>query len=372
MTFTFVYKTNDISAIKEYGTLGYKLNNYAQLFYMPDGSNSVRLSYDDATVTIPNLFEKQLTNDFNGYTAHYKITVNEAMAVLTDGTPLTIHDVMTDTLAYISGSLVITAKNANGNITKLRQGVDYMVAYDGTGNETDSSGKKVHVLDIEILYPQPVMYILDYDATLIMPEHITGGVKYSNSATITLWGEKIEDYADEKVYADINIAAKSYAVELFKTCALTNKPLSGATFGLYNAQGGLIATGITDTEGKLKFKTDITNGIILQEHLLYYLQEINPPLSYQLDETKHWFCFCDSKSDSCEECKKILLDIDAIRIPLEQVGVVDVVNYPTNVELPATGGIGTPIYILCGLILVSGPFVYGFSLRRRYGRRSKK
>jgi LPXTG-motif cell wall-anchored protein len=50
---------------------------------------------------------------------------------------------------------------------------------------------------------------------------------------------------------------------------------------------------------------------------------------------------------------------------------VDIVNYPTNVELPGTGGIGTPIYMLCGLILVLGPLVYGFSLRRRYGRRSK-
>jgi uncharacterized surface anchored protein len=278
---------------------------------------------------------------------------------------------MTDTLAYISGSLVITAKNANGNITKLRQGIDYTVTYDGTGNQTDESGKKVHVLDIVILYPQPVMYILDYDTTLIMPEHIAGGVKYSNAATITLWGDKITNNADEKVYADINIAAKSYAVEIGKTCALTNKPLSGATFGLYNAKGGLIASGITNAEGKVRFQTDIAKGIVLQEHVPYYLQEIQPPLAYQLDETKYWFCFCNSTRDSCEECNNILLETDGIRIPFEQVGVVDIVNYPTNVELPGTGGIGTPIYMLCGLILVLGPLVYGFSLRRRYGRRSK-
>ena len=41
-------------------------------------------------------------------------------------------------------------------------------------------------------------------------------------------------------------------------------------------------------------------------------------------------------------------------------------------ELPSTGGTGTLLYILCGLILVIGPFVYGFSLRRRYERRSKQ
>ena len=303
--------------------------------------------------------------------ARYKITVNEAKAVLTNGTPLMIHDVMTDTLAYISGSLVITAENANGNITTLRQDTDYTVTYDGTGDQTDGSGKKVHVLDIVILRPQPVTYILDYDTTLILPEQLTGAVKYSNSATITLWGEDITDAGEEKVYADINIAAKSYALELFKTCALTNRPLSGATFGLYNAQGGLVDTGVTNADGKLFFQTNVAKGIILQEHVAYYLQELHPPPAYRLDETKYWFCFCDGTNDVCEECDEIASEVDAIRIPFEQVGIVEIVNDPTGLELPATGGIGTPIYILCGLVLVLGPLVYGSSLRRRYERRSR-
>ena len=372
MTFTFVYKTEDMSLVEGYGSFGYQLNNLAQLYYMTDGSTSIQVDYDDATITIPNLFEKQLTHDFNGYTAHYKITVNEAKLVLTNGSPLTIHDVMTDTLAYISGSLVITTENANGHTSVLHQGVDFTVTYDGSGNQTDSAGKKIHVLDIVILKPQPVMYILDYDTTLIMPEHVSGAIKYSNSANITLWGEKVTDNAVEKVYADINIAAKSYTVDMFKTCALTGEPLPGATFGLYNAQGGLITTGITDANGKLTFQTDIIQGIILREHELYYLQEIQPPIAYQLDDTKHWFCFCNDTGDACIECNKLLIDQEAIRIPFEEIGRFDIVNYPANVELPSTGGIGTPIYILCGLSLVIGPLVYGFCLRRRYGRRFGK
>ena len=372
MTFTFVYKTEDMSLVEGYGSFGYQLNNLAQLYYMTDGSTSIQVDYDDATITIPNLFEKQLTHDFNGYTAHYKITVNEAKLVLTNGSPLTIHDVMTDTLAYISGSLVITTENANGHRSVLQQGTDFTVTYDGTGQQTDSAGTKTHVLDIVILNPQPVMYILDYDTTLIMPEQVSGAIKYSNSANITLWGEKVTDNAVEKVYADINIAAKSYTVDMFKTCALTGEPLPGATFGLYNAQGGLITTGITDANGKLTFQTDIIQGIILREHELYYLQEIQPPIAYQLDDTKHWFCFCNDTGDACIECNKLLIDEEAIRIPFEEIGLIDIVNYPANVELPSTGGIGTPIYILCGLTLVIGPLVYGFSLRRRYGRRFRK
>ena len=372
MTFTFVYRTEDLSMVTDYGALGYQVNNLAQLYYMPDSDTSVRVSYDDAKVTIPNLFEKQLTQDFNGYTAHYRVTVNEAKLVLTNGSPLYIHDVMTDTLAYISGSLVITTENANGHTSVLQQGVDYTVTYDGTGNQTDSAGKKVHVLDIEILNPQPVMYILDYDTTLIMPEQITGGVKYSNSANITLWGEKVTDDAVEKVHADINIAAKSYMLEMFKTCALTGKALPGATFGLYNAQGGLITSGVTDANGKLVFQTNIIEGIILREHELYYLKEIYPPLTYRLDETQYWLCFCNHSGDTCIECNKLLVDKEAVRIPFEKIGLIDIVNYPANVELPATGGIGTPIYILCGLTLTVAPLVYGFSLRRKHGRRSRQ
>ena len=368
MTFTFVYRTEDKSLLENYGSLHYQLNNLAQLYYMIDGDTSAQVDYDDATVGIPNLFEKQLTQDFNGYTAHYKITVNEAKQVLTDGSPLYIHDAMTDTLAYISGSLVITTENANGHKSVLQQGTDFTVTYDGTGQQI-SEGKRVHVLDIVILNPQPVMYILDYDTTLILPEHVSGAIKYSNSASITLWGESISDDAAEKFHADINIAAKSYTMEMFKTCAVTGKPLPGATFGLYNAQGGLIASGVTDGSGKLEFQTNIVAGIILQEHERYYLQEIQPPRAYRLDDTRHWFCFCNTTADTCEKCNVLLADVSGFRIPFEEIGVVDIINYPSTVVLPATGGIGTPVYILCGLALMLGPLVYGFSLRRRYGRR---
>jgi hypothetical protein len=216
------------------------------------------------------------------------------------------------------------------------------------------------------------MYILDYDATLIMPEQITGGVKYSNSANITLWGKNITDDAVEKVYADINIAARSYSVEMFKTCALTKKPLPGATFGLYNAQGGLITAGVTDANGKLTFQTNIIEGVVLREHVLYYLQEIQPPTAYQLDDTKYWFCFCSDSTDRCIKCDNLLTDANTVRIPFGQSGLIEITNHPADVVLPATGSTGKPIYILCGLILVFGPFVYGFSLRRRYGRRYKR
>ena len=59
-------------------------------------------------------------------------------------------------------------------------------------------------------------------------------------------------------------------------------------------------------------------------------------------------------------------------VPTYETVVTNTYRWTGSYELPSTGGIGTIIYILCGLMLVFGPFVYGFSLRRRYGRRSKQ
>ena len=369
MIFTLVYKTTDMAMVEAYGALGYQVNNQAQLYYIGDNNATVQVDYDDASVDIPNLFSKTLTHDFNGYTAGYKITVNEAKLVLTDGSPLHIRDAMSDTLAYISGSLLITTEDANGRKAILDQGIDYTVAYDGTGNQKDANGNKVHVLDIEILHPQPVMYTLEYDTTLIFPEHVTGAIKYSNSAEVTLWGESVEDKATEKVYADINIAAKSYKVKIFKTSALTGEPLGGAVFGLYNEQGGLITTEETNTNGELHFQSSVVEGIILRDHILYYMQELRAPPGYQVDKTKHWFCFCDETGDSCETCDAVLAGLDAVRIPFEQSGKISITNQLMDYNLPATGGPGIYPLILVSVIFIVTPLVYGFIRRRKQERR---
>ena len=371
VTFTFIYTTEDMSTIESFGGMDYKVQNIVELYYKPDRTDAggALVSSSDAIVPIPGVFKKELTHDFDGYTAHYKVSINESKLVLTNGAPLNIHDEMTKTLAYISGSLIITSEDANGNTATLQQGVDYTVTYDGTGNHTDENGNEVHVLDIVILHPQPVMYVLDYDATLIMPEVITGGVKYTNSANITLWGTSIGDSTSEKVYADINIAAKDYKVKMFKTCAETNKPLAGATFGLYNDHGGLITTEVTDSNGELLFHTNLTEGVVLREHLLYYIQELQAPPGYQLDDTKYWICFCGDETEHCDECAQILATTDAARIPFEEVGKVHITNNILNYDLPATGGFGTYPLILVSVILVVTPLVYGNIQRRKRERR---
>ena len=370
-TFTFTYKTKGVDAIESFGGLGYRLRNEAILYNRPNGTTEgVVISNAQDLVKIPGIFKKDLTHDFDGYTANYKITVNEGKLVLTDGSPLTIHDVMSETLVYISGSLIITAEDANGIVTTLKQGTDYTVTYDGTGSKTDIHGRPVHVLDIVILHPQPVMYTLDYDTTLTIPTGITEAVKYSNSASVSIWGDKITDPGVEKVYANINIAAKHYRLEVYKTSSLTGEPLSGAVFGMFNEQGGLITSAETPDTGQIVFKSSIIEGIILRDHTLYYLQELKAPPGYQLDDTKLWFCFCNNDEDACLKCSEILAGKNGRRILLDQTGDFRISNDLLEYDLPATGGAGISPLMLVSVAFIAAPLIYISIQRRKRGRRS--
>ena len=373
-TFTLNYQTDDLSIIEEYGGLGNQLRNYAELFYIANGNEQIPLSVDDslANVTIPGLFKKKLTQEYDGYTAHYSITVNESKLSLTNGSALHIHDEMTDTLAFISGSLVMTAEDANQEITTLHQGTDFTVTYDGTGNKTDKNGNKVHILDITILHPQPVKYIIDYDATLIIPEQTQDGVKYSNSASITLWGKTIKEDTPEIPITEFGISGESYAVKVNKTSALTGDPLGDALFGLYNVHDGQITTATTGDDGFCFFRTNIIQGIIFREHELYYIQELQSPPGYQLDDTKHWFVFCNNTADTCEQCATLMGEQTAVRIPYNQVGPLNITNEIMNYDLPATGGPGIYPLILVSVLFITTPLVYASVQRHKRARKGTR
>ena len=207
---------------------------------------------------------------------------------------------------------------------------------------------------------------------MLKPDTITGAVKYSNSATITLWGNEIKSDTVEKIASEFSMAARNYSVKLHKTCALTKQPLAGAVFGIYNAQGGLIATGETKNDGYLIIETNLKEGIVLREHELYYAQEHKPPEAYMLDDTAQWFIFCNSSAEICDTCRARMGDKTAVRIPLGQIGNMDIVNEPITYDLPATGGTGSALYILCGLFLMTPPLVCALRRRRSYIRRSRK
>ena len=338
---------------------------------VPDSSGDEYKLEDNtnATIAIPNVIKKELTQDFDGKTAHYTITVNESKISLSGHLPILIHDTMSEYLAYIGGSLVIKTVDKDGHVETLTRDVDYKVVYDGSGGQQED-GVAVHVLDIEIMDMKPVEYILDYDTTLIIPENPEEGITYGNSASISLGGKSVSASSEKKTYYDMNISAVNYKVTLTKTDAATGALLPGAVFGMYNEQGGLITSGTTDEKGNLVFETNVTKGIILLSQTPYYLQEITAPPGYVLDDTKHWFlfCDCDEKQGGCD-CPT---HIDGIKkIPEDEIGVFNLTNQYAY-ELPSTGSAGgheqAKHLLLYGLLILV--ICTGLLCRKRYkGRR---
>ena len=141
-----------------------------------------------------------------------------------------------------------------------------------------------------------------------------------------------------------------------------------ATFGLYNRDGGLITSQTTDGNGELTFVTSITDGIILLEHEPYYLQEISAPEGFILDTTKYWFYFCD-QGDGCTEGSDIKEQHkNAVRIPGDKIHTFKMKNTMVGYELPETGGAGTYLYTMAGLLLMltsAAYLMYNKHIRRR-------
>ena len=125
----------------------------------------------------------------------------------------------------------------------------------------------------------------------------------------------------------------------------------------------------TDINGQLFFKTDITQGIIFQAHMLYYMQELEAPPGYQVDDTEHWFVFCNNTADTCEACTAVIGDLTAIRIPHGQIRTVYVTNEIMNYDLPATGGPGIYPLMLVSVMFIMIPLVYASVQRRKRERR---
>jgi len=166
----------------------------------------------------------------------------------------------------------------------------------------------------------------------------------------------------------------THTLSLYKIDSDGKNPLSNAIFGLYCYENGefrLVATLTTGSDGRISFPE-------LQTDMLYKLVEESPPNGYAIITKEIFFklvpsgntvsfAFCDASGEISETPRGITGEY----VTGNKILSLTVENL-RGYALPSTGGIGTLLYILCGLALVLGPFVYGFSLRRRYGRRSKR
>lgn len=375
VTITIQYSMDAKDIIDKYGGKGYKLNNYAGLQrseMQPDGEwHTKTVDEDNPSIPIPGIFTKEVTDEnpdeYNNYTMEFEITVNEAMSDLSKAGPITIEDTMSDTLIFMQSTLIIKSTDAHGNEEKLSLADgDYTVSY-----ESDKHEAKI-VLQEKVL--GPYMYTLTYRAGVYIQAG-TSASTYSNTASIQISTNNYTAQVDESMIPTAVASGATYSMSVKKVDADDpSKGLPGAEFGLYSADDTLIASGLTTGEdGLLKISTDVPNGILFFTHTLYYVQELEAPEGYQLDDTKYYFWFCNNEEQiACSMSNDFgLPPINGKCIYTFQANptIYDILisnkPIPDVYELPDTGGSGTLLYTFGGALLTGGGLVYFIYRRRR-------
>ncbi|MDO4754913.1 MAG: InlB B-repeat-containing protein [Parabacteroides sp.] len=191
------------------------------------------------------------------------------------------------------------------------------------------------------------------------------GTSYAPDSTIVLKEPVTTLYAQWQ--------ANLHTLTLYKVDAADNNPLDGAKFGLYKQENDMFLTVDSLTTG-------IDGSIIfndLESDTLYKLVEEKAPDGYAIIAKETFFklnpygdtislVFCDSEGNITSAPNGITGEYHTgnnfLTITAQNI---------SGYELPATGGMGIYLYLLCGLILTFAPLVYGLSLRRKHERRSE-
>lgn len=167
-----------------------------------------------------------------------------------------------------------------------------------------------------------------------------------------------------------------YDLSVYKTDSVSGTPLNGAEFGLYKLSGGKylsVQSFTTGDDGHITFQN-------LEVDTVYKLMEEKAPDGYAII-TKD-ILFGLKPDDRTNTVSLVFYDQlgNIVSAPEGVTGkylsagrlLTFTVKNLRGYELPATGGMGGIIYILFGAALVTAPFVYIFSLRRKYERRLKQ
>jgi uncharacterized surface anchored protein len=166
----------------------------------------------------------------------------------------------------------------------------------------------------------------------------------------------------------------TYTLSVYKVDADRNTPLNGAEFGVYRQDNDLylsVQSLTTGVDGHITF-------LNLQTDVLYKLVEEKPPNGYAIISKEIFFALRPNGGtvslyfyDSAGNVISAPNGVTGEYITGSKLLTVTVKNL-RGYELPSTGGLGIFFNILCGLLLISAPLVYGLSLRRKYERRSRE
>ncbi|MEE1282721.1 MAG: SpaA isopeptide-forming pilin-related protein [Acutalibacteraceae bacterium] len=391
VTLTIKYKNDKNGANDKYLLNSHANSNYNNEVVLLE--NDEEVSYSDITLEIPKLISKEVSdapNSGNGYVAEFKLVVNESKVDLSnvdadnDGNPdgkIQIQDVMTN-VAYIPGSIKITeedsgrtlvySSNCKTSICEHPECTDseckhsecteseckyseYDIEYI-PGSENEEERYKA-TLNITLKNPKACTYIITYNGQAISDPEVEEpniNSQMENTAILKFYSYPSAEISESCYFEDgWSYARRSLKIEKIDM-EDPSKFLPGAVFGLFSENGYKIAEGTTNEDGTYMFETNIRKGIIFQEDKAYYLQELEAPVGYNKDDTKSWFYFTKKGSGG------IKVDFEITPCLLDENGSTFEDNKPMEIKnekglmLPETGGCGTVIYTIAGLVLICG------------------
>lgn len=292
---------------------------------------------DDAQVKTTDNYSVGDTIHFTITTVmpNYPANATKAKAVITD-TPTGLTDDASTVTVNVGGAAVTAGDDT------------YAVA-------ATTKGFTVTFAQAFILAHPGEAIIVNYDAVLEAVDNVTATSE--NTATITY---NTNPYVDSEVEPGDTDTQNNYGVYVYKYDEGTNEALAGATFILVKQNdagtGAADATDADNIVGAAKI-TD-ANGYVYWEGLkagTYYVIETAAPAGYRLDSTPHEVVL--SETDAT-------LDNPATDTKTEQYYNKAEVPNTLGASLPETGGIGTTIFYVTGLIMVLGASVILVSRRR--------
>lgn len=197
-----------------------------------------------------------------------------------------------ENLAYVPGTIQAIAISENREFYKMLElGKDYTVEYI-PGENTQN------ILNVKIKNPKNYAYAFYYNTQLVIQDMNNFSIETKNTSTFKTYrnlNKKIE-------YTYENTAQKWYINEYSLTVnkvdeADENKKIAGAKFAIFAPDGIKVAEGVTDENGQIIFETDYERKTVLTYNVEYYLQEIDAPENYYLDETKYEFYYRSPDKD---------------------------------------------------------------------------
>ena len=330
-----------------------------------------------AEVRYGNIFDKtetQRASEESGYQSEFRITFNKDKADLSkldvdeDGSydkSVLLKDVMKN-IKLIAGSVRITAEDMEGSRFELTSGRDFTVDTKQTADGTE--------LEIRLKKLGRYTYFIDYN-TQVYSEETDKTIEIFNDVYFGLYGEgNLPHYRYTRRFAySEQWDYRKYEVHILKVdYGDHDKHLEGAVYGLYAADGTLMAERTTDADGRCMFATNALEGLIFSTDTMYYVQEISPPPGYDLNVVPYWFYFSEKRDDSKEQ----EMESDYPGISIAYVPPNDDKVFIAEMELtdekcfvlPETGGDGTVMFLTAGAVLVAlsaGCIIFRRKLKRR-------